>query len=201
MPAALNGSSNPTRMELLFKQIQFVIGGRAQLEYDVGVVSFGRRPDQLGAGSREIGVADARACAGPRLDAHLVLRRQPLHGIRSSGNARLARAHFGGHADSHERFSQGRWGEILPRPAREATLGELECRMHCKSERRRRQRTGEEHGVVVQRQALRDALAEPAGADEGGDGRGADVDHRRGLDARHDGFARERQLYPVKNIP
>src|SRR5439155_20632369 len=99
-----------------------------------------------------------------------------------------------------ERLSQGKWGEILPRPAREATLDELECRMHCKSERRRRQRAGEQHGVVVQRQALRDALAEPAGAEEGGDSRGAYVAHRRGLDARHDGLARKRQLYPVKNI-
>src|SRR5438105_2537042 len=45
------------------------------------------------------------------------------------------------------------------------------------------------------------APAAAAGADESGDGRGTDVDHRRGLDARHDGFARKRKLYPVKNIP
>jgi len=88
--------------------------------------------------------------------------------------------------------SPGKVGEILPRPAREATLGELECRMHCKSERRRRQRTARSTVWSFSARPCAMRSPNPAGADEGGDGRGADVDHRRGLNARHDGFARKR---------
>src|SRR5437667_5145730 len=104
--------AQPDQDGIALRQSQFGVGGRAHFQHDLGVVCFGRGADYLGAGSREIGVADARPCAGPRLDAHLVLRRQPLHGFRISGNTRLARAHFGGHADPHERFSQGSWGKF-----------------------------------------------------------------------------------------
>src|SRR5688500_14089555 len=69
-------------------------------------------------------------------------------------------------------------GEILPRRARDGTLGQLERAVHREGERRGGERAGEEHGVVVQGESLHDALAEAAGADESGNGRGADVDHR-----------------------
>src|SRR5688500_12958550 len=81
-------------------------------------------------------------------------------------------------------------GEILPRHAEDGTLGELEGAVHHKGERGGRQRTREQHRVVVQGESLHDACPEAAGADEGGDGRGADIDHRGGLDAGHDGRRR-----------
>src|SRR3954471_14364052 len=73
-----------------------------------------------------------------------------------------------------------------PRHPPEAPLAEFERALHQKRQRRGRNRAGEQCHVVVQREAARDALAVSARADESGDGRGADVDHRRGLDARED---------------
>src|SRR5260221_703420 len=67
-----------------------------------------------------------------------------------------------------------------------AFLPELERALHDQSQRRGGDRPGEQRHVVVQRESRGDALAIAARADEGRDGRGADVDHRRGLDARQD---------------
>src|SRR5919197_920166 len=58
----------------------------------------------------------------------------------------------------------------------------------------RRNCAGEQRHVVVEREPGCDALAVAARADERGDGGGADVDHRGGLDAREDRGRGERQL-------
>src|SRR3954471_3925133 len=84
--------------------------------------------------------------------------------------------------------------EILPWSPHQQALEAFEERVHGEGERRRRQRARQQHGVVVERKALRDALAETAGADESGDRGRADVDHGGGLHARHDGGQGERDL-------
>src|SRR3954469_9112629 len=81
-----------------------------------------------------------------------------------------------------------------PRHPPEAALAELEGALHEEREHRGRDRAGEQRHVVVQRQPACDALAVAARADERRDGGGADVDHRRGLDARQDRGCGERQL-------
>src|SRR5882724_1028919 len=78
------------------------------------------------------------------------------------------------------------WGRILACRPREAFLGELERGLHDQGERGGRDGAGEQRHVVVQRKPCGDPLAVTTSADEGCDGRGADVDHRRGLDARQD---------------
>src|SRR3954465_8770744 len=81
-----------------------------------------------------------------------------------------------------------------PRHPPEAALAELEGALHEERDPRGRDRAGEQRHVVVQRQPARNALAIAAGTDERRDGGGADVDHRRGLDARQDRGCGERQL-------
>src|SRR5437762_1187143 len=98
------------------------------------------------------------------------------------------------------------WGGILAcRPASfltsvnpshpaKAPLGELKGALHDERERGGGDRAGEQRHVVVQRESRGDALAVAARSDEGGNGRSADVDHRRGLDPRKDRRQGERQL-------
>src|SRR5579859_8036423 len=62
----------------------------------------------------------------------------------------------------------------------EAPLPQLEHSLDDQRQRRRGDRPREERRGVVEREARCDALAVAARADEGGDGRCADVDHRRG---------------------
>src|SRR5438445_2122315 len=200
MPAALNGSSSPIRMELLFsKSNSASVGARTFSTISASYASAAEpttlAPAAAKSASRMLDPAPAPAWMRTSFFA---ASRFTVSGVAAT---RVSPARTSAGTPIFMNASPWGWGGILPRRACDGTLGELECRMYGKSERRRRQRTGEEHSVVVQRQALRDALAEPAGADEGGDGRGTDVDHRRGLDPRHDGFARKRKLYPVKNIP
>src|SRR5579859_2087003 len=98
------------------------------------------------------------------------------------------------------------WGGILacrpgsfltsvnPGQPAEAPLDEFEGALHQERERRGRNRACEQRHVVIQREAGGDALAVAARADERGDGRRADVDHRGSLDAGKDGGCGERQL-------
>src|SRR5205807_8520413 len=81
-----------------------------------------------------------------------------------------------------------------PSRGHEPALADAEPAFDEQRERRGGDRTREQHGVVVQREPGDDALAVAAGADERGDGGGADIDHGRGLDARQYGRGRERQL-------
>src|SRR4051812_49828723 len=58
---------------------------------------------------------------------------------------------------------------ILPWTPDERALGQLEQPMHRQRQRRRRQGAGKQHHAVIERQTLRDPLAEPPCANEGGD--------------------------------
>src|SRR5712692_2879404 len=71
---------------------------------------------------------------------------------------------------------------LRPRHPAELPLAELEHALDQQGECRRWYGSREQGHVVVQRKTRSDALAVAARADEGRDGRGADVDDRRGLD-------------------
>ena len=94
-----------------------------------------------------------------------------------------------------------RWRARPGRLAPQAALDQFEHALREQCQHRRRQRAGEQRGVVVERQPGGDAFAVAAGADEGGDGRGADRDHGRRLDAGHHHRHRQRQVDQPPALP
>ena len=76
----------------------------------------------------------------------------------------------------------------------EGALAHLEADLGDQRQQRSRNGAGEQQFAVVERQAGNDPLAEAARADERGNGRGADVDHRCGPDTGKDHRQRDRQL-------
>ena len=62
-------------------------------------------------------------------------------------------------------------------------------------QQRGRDRAGEDHRRIHHRQAAEDVVAEPAGADRRRNRRGADANHHRDAQARHDRRQRQRPLH------
>ena len=79
-------------------------------------------------------------------------------------------------------------------------LQPFEQPMHRERQRGGGYRSGEQHHVIVQREALRDSFTETSRADESGDGSGAHVDHGRRLDAGEDRGKRQRQFDPGQDV-
>src|ERR1700682_1640889 len=90
---------------------------------------------------------------------------------------------------------------ILHATADEGALRQLEQSVHRQGERRRGERAGEQGNAVVEREPLRDALAEASCADEGGDGRGSHADNCGSLDSREEGRKSERQFDHLQDLP
>ena len=77
-------------------------------------------------------------------------------------------------------------------------LGEQQRAVDGQRQQRGRHGPGEDHGRVDHRQAAEDVFAEAAGADRGGDRRGADADDRRDADARRRSTAAPAAARPAR---